>query len=130
MLERRYKPSIMTVVMNKHLKTAIYIANLLDNKFKVFNFRFGIDPLLGLIPGGGDLVSLLLSLYLVWIGFKAKIPTAKLIEMIMNTAVDFLVGLVPVLGDVADFTFKLNIRNLNILKQHVPADIIEGEVVE
>ena len=116
--------------MNKHLKTAVYIADLLDNKFKVFNFRFGIDPLLGLIPGGGDLVSLALSLYLVWIGFKAKIPTDKLIEMIMNTAVDFLVGLVPVLGDIADFTFKPNIRNLNILKQHIPADIIEGEVVE
>ena len=116
--------------MDKHLKTAIYIADLLDNKFKVFNFRFGIDPLLGLIPGGGDLVSLLLSLYLVWIGFKAKIPTAKLIEMIMNTTVDFLVGLVPVLGDVADFTFKPNIRNLNILKQYVHGDVIDREIVD
>lgn len=116
--------------MNKHLKAAIYIADLLDNKFKVFNFRFGIDPLLGLIPGGGDLVSLLLSLYIVWIGFNAKIPTAKLIEMVINTIVDFVIGLIPVLGDIADFTFKPNIRNLNILKQHVPTDIIEGEIVE
>ena len=56
--------------MQNHLKTASYIADLLDNKFKVLGFRFGIDPLLGLIPGGGDLVSFLLSLYIVWIGVK------------------------------------------------------------
>ncbi|MFA6981907.1 MAG: DUF4112 domain-containing protein [Patescibacteria group bacterium] len=115
--------------MRNHLRTASCIADLLDNKFKVLGFRFGIDPILGLIPGGGDLVSLVLSLYIVWIGVKAELPKRKVVEMIKNTALDFVVGLVPVLGDVADFTFKSNLINLKILQQHMGKDILEGEVV-
>ena len=116
--------------MKNHLRTASYIANLLDNKFKVLGFRFGIDPILGLIPGGGDLVSLALSSYIVWIGIKAELPKKKIVEMVRNTALDFVVGLVPLLGDAVDFTFKPNLINLEILRQHLEKDVMEGEVVE
>jgi hypothetical protein len=116
--------------MRNHLRTASYIANLLDNKFKVFGLRFGIDPIIGLIPGGGDAVSLLLSLYIVWIGVKAKLPRNKIIEMLRNTLLDFVIGLIPVLGDLADFTYKANIRNLEIVEQFYKGDVIEGEIVE
>ncbi|KKS07126.1 hypothetical protein A3K01_01570 [candidate division WWE3 bacterium RIFOXYD1_FULL_43_17] len=116
--------------MKNHLRTASYIADLLDNKFKVLGFRFGIDPILGLIPGGGDLVSLALSSYIVWIGIKAELPKKKIVEMVRNTALDFVVGLVPLLGDAVDFTFKPNLINLEILRQHLEKDVMEGEVVE
>lgn len=115
--------------MRKYLIIASYIADLLDNKFKILGFRFGIDPLLGLIPGGGDLASLMLSLYIVWIGVKAELPKKKIVEMVKNTTLDFVVGLVPVLGDVVDFTFKSNIKNLEIIQQYIGKDIIEGEIV-
>jgi hypothetical protein len=116
--------------MKDHLKTAAILANLLDNKFKVLDIKFGIDPILGLIPGGGDLVSLILALYIVWIGIKMELPQDKIARMIGNVILDFGIGLVPVLGDVADFAFKSNIMNLEILKQHKEKDIIEGEIVE
>ena len=115
--------------MQNHLKTASYIADLLDNKFKVLGFRFGIDPLLGLIPGGGDLVSFLLSLYIVWIGVKVELPMKKIIKMIKNTMLDLVVGVIPVFGDVADFAFKSNLMNLEILQEHIGKDAIEGELV-
>lgn len=116
--------------MRKHLKTASYIANLLDNKFKVLGFRFGIDPLLGLIPGVGDAVSLALSLYIIWIGIKIELPKKMVFDMFMNTALDFLIGLVPVIGDIVDFTFKSNVINLGTIQEFMDKDAIKGEVAD
>lgn len=115
--------------MTNHLKTATILAKLLDNKFNILGVRFGIDPLLGLIPGGGDLVSLLLSLYVVWIGVKMKLPSDKLARMTWNVVLDFGVGLIPILGDIVDLAYKANLRNLEILK-HSGEEIVEGEIVE
>ncbi|MDO8265810.1 MAG: DUF4112 domain-containing protein [Candidatus Saccharibacteria bacterium] len=115
--------------MKKHFKRATFLANLLDNKFEILGLKFGIDPILGLIPGGGDLISFILSLYIVWIGIKVELPQNKILRMIRNTLLDFGIGLIPVLGDIADFTFKSNLTNLEILKQHMGREIIEGEVV-
>lgn len=115
--------------MRNHIKTASYIADLLDNRFKILGFRFGIDPLLGLIPGGGDLVSFALSLYMIWIGVKIELPQTKVIKMIKNTTFDLLVGVIPVLGDIADFTYKSNLTNLGILQAHVGKDAIDGEIM-
>ena len=115
--------------MKKYIKTATVLSNLLDNKFKVLGIKFGLDPILGLIPGGGDLVSLFLALYIVWIGIKMRLPQDKIARMIANVVLDFGVGLVPILGDIADITFKSNLRNLEILKQHKESEFMEGEVV-
>ena len=115
--------------MKNYLKTAAILANLLDNKFKILGIKFGIDPILGLIPGGGDLVSLILALYIVWIGIKMELPQDKIAKMIGNVILDFGIGLVPVLGDVGDFAFRSNLMNLEILKQHAKRDIIEGEII-
>ena len=116
--------------MKNYLKTAAILSNLLDNKFKILGIRFGIDPILGLIPGGGDLVSLFVALYIVWVGIKMKLPQDKLIKMIVNVFMDFGMGLIPILGDAADIVFKSNLKNLEILKQHEEKDLIEGEIIE
>lgn len=116
--------------MNKHLKTATILAELMDNKFEFLGIKFGIDPILGLIPGGGDLIGLILSLYIVGIGIKMRIPQDKLLRMIVNIILDFGAGLIPVIGDIADIAFKSNLMNLEILKQHMDKGIIEGEIVE
>ncbi len=111
--------------MDKHFRLASMAAELLDSRFKIAGFKFGIDPLLGFIPGLGDAVGLILSFYIVWIAMRMKIPENKIQRMITNVIFDFLIGLFPVVGDFADFAFKANSRNLEILKEFAPGNIIE-----
>jgi hypothetical protein len=104
--------------MYSHLRVATYIAELLDNRFKILGFRFGIDPLLGLFPVLGDVFTLLFSMYLLWIGLRMRIPEERITEMIRNIVLDFVMGLIPVVGDFSDFVYKANIKNLEILKKY------------
>ena len=115
--------------MNKHLKVAIGLSELLDNKFKIGRFSFGIDPLLGAIPGIGDAITLCLSLYVVWIGIKMNLPSEKLAKMIGNLVLDFVLGTIPIIGDIGDFFYKANIKNMEILKKHAET-IEEGEIIK
>lgn len=115
--------------MQNHLKTARVLTHILESQFKVGPFKFGLDPLIGLIPGGGDLITALISLYIVWIAIQMKIPKNKILEMVRNIILDFLFGLVPVLGDFTDFIYHANTRNLKIIKEFTPEEIIEGEMV-
>lgn len=105
------------------------VSDLLDNKFKIVGFRFGIEPLLGLIPGVGDFIGLVMSFYLIWIAVQLKLPQDKVQQMVLNVLFDFIIGLFPVIGDVADFVFKSNVRNIQILKEFAPGEILEGETV-
>ncbi len=115
--------------MHNHLKLATIISDILDNRFKIVGFRFGLEPILGIIPGFGDFVGLALSLYIVWIGMNMRLPQDKLHRMITNVIFDFVIGLVPVVGDIADFAFKANAKNLEILRQYAPDTIVEGKII-
>ena len=117
------------IKMNEHFKLAKFLANLLDNQYKIGKFRVGIDPLLGLIPFWGDFLTFILSLYIILIGIKSKLPVEKLAQMLGNTVFDLCIGIVPLLGDIADFSFKSNLRNLKILEEHLGEEIIEGEIL-
>ncbi len=116
--------------MEKHLKTASLVANLLDNSFNFFGRRFGLNGLLGLIPGAGDVITTGLSLYIVWIGVKMQLPVNKLAEMVGNVAINFFIGLIPVLGDAVDFFHKANLKNLHILQDYAEQDFVEGDIVD
>ncbi len=113
--------------MNSHLKIATKLTNLLENQFQIGKYKFGIDPILGLIPGGGDLITAILSFYIVWIGIQMRLPADKIAQMISNIVVDFFLGLIPLLGDVSDFVFKANTKNLKILHDFAPTEFYEGE---
>lgn len=104
--------------MEKHLKSARLITHLFENKFTIFGYRFGIDPILGLIAGAGDAVTVLIGLYFIWIGIQMKIPGHRVTKMIWNIALDFILGSIPVLGDVFDFAYKAHAKNLAILEEH------------
>ena len=80
------------------------------------SFRFGLDPILGLVPGLGDLVSPLFTVGLIWQARDLGIPRVVLLRMIFNVAIDTLVGLVPLLGDLFDFAWKSNNMNLALLE--------------
>jgi hypothetical protein len=93
---------------------------LLDSAVRVpgTSFRFGLDPILGLIPGLGDIVSPLFTAGIIWQARDLGIPRVVMMRMIINVALDTLVGLVPILGDLFDFAWKSNNMNLELLEQH------------
>jgi hypothetical protein len=80
--------------------------------------RFGLDPILGLIPGIGDLVAPLFTLGVIFQARDVGVPGVVLLRMIFNVAIDTIVGLVPVVGDLFDFAWKSNNKNLALLEQH------------
>ena len=114
--------------MEMHLRIARALTEFLENKFSIGRFKFGFDPIIGVIPGFGDLVTTVISLYIVWIGIQMRLSQQKIIEMVGNVLVDFLIGLFPIIGDLTDAVFKANSRNMKILEQHL-SNIIEGEIV-
>lgn len=104
--------------MSNHYKSAQFLVELLDTRFKIFHFKFGIDPIIGLIPGIGDLISFLLSLYIVWVAKQMRIPNEKIAIMLENIVLDLILGIIPIIGDATDLVFKANSKNWEILKQH------------
>jgi hypothetical protein len=115
--------------MKLHLKTAEILTHLLDKQFSVLGMRFGIDPIVGLIPGIGDLISFCVSLYIIWIALQMRLPRNKISKMTKNIIIDLIIGAVPIVGDFADFVYKANSKNLLILQSHTPVDFIEGEII-
>ena len=100
-------------------------ATFTDGQFRIplTKIRFGFDSLFGLVPVIGDLFSLLLSLYLLREANKLGLPAKLQAAMIRNTLLDFLIGLVPLIGDVADIGFRSNLKNLNIIVDHVNNEV-------
>jgi hypothetical protein len=96
------------------------LAQLLDSAFVVpgTSMRVGLDPILGLVPGIGDLVSPLFTAGILWQARELGIPKVVQLRMIFNVAIDTVVGLVPVLGDLFDFAWKANDKNMALLDHH------------
>ncbi len=101
----------------KALASAKAIAHLLDSSIAVpgTSFRIGLDPLLGLVPGIGDVVSLGLSIPTVFIAIRYGGSWWSIGRMVANLGIDAMVGAIPILGNLFDFGFKANTRNLHIL---------------
>jgi Domain of unknown function (DUF4112) len=83
--------------------------------------RIGLDPILGLIPGGGDTVSAALSGYIIIEAARMGLPREALMRMVSNLVLDTVVGSVPVLGDIFDVFSKANLRNMQIVESHAQA---------
>jgi hypothetical protein len=103
------------------LRRARWLAALLDDFVRVpgTRWRFGLDPVLGLVPGLGDWMGWAVSVHLLVAAVQAGVPGATLVRMAGNIAVDALVGVVPLLGDLFDAAWKANVRNLALLERHV-----------
>jgi hypothetical protein len=95
-------------------------ADLLDNRFRVpgTRIRFGLDAIVGLVPGVGDLSAPLFAIVILETGFRLRIPHIVQARMVLNAAIDMLLGLVPLLGDLADIAWKANLRNMALLERH------------
>ena len=97
------------------------LTRILDDAIQIpgTNFRIGLDPIIGLIPGAGDVVAGAMSAYLLLVAQRAGAPTAVLLRMLGNLAVDSVVGAVPFLGDFFDAGFKANRRNLTLIERYL-----------
>ena len=96
------------------------LAWLLDDSIPVPFFpgrRFGADAIIGLVPGFGDLVSAGLGLFVVWRASRMGVPRIVVARMLVNSAIDLVVGAIPFAGDAFDLVFKANTRNLDLARR-------------
>jgi hypothetical protein len=101
------------------------LASLLDTAFIVpgTNIRFGIDALIGLVPGIGDAITTLMSLYIVREARALGAPRHLVARMLLNVALDGVVGAVPLLGDAFDVMWRANRRNMALLQRHLASEV-------
>lgn len=94
------------------------MARIMDGLFEIpgTRIRVGLDPLLGLVPGGGDAVSWVVSLHLVWAGWRLGATPSTLVRMAGHLVLDAALGIIPLLGDLFDVVWRANDRNLRILE--------------
>ena len=98
---------------------------MLDSAFKIpgTGVRIGADSILGLIPVVGDLTGAALSGYIVLASARLGAPASTLIRMVINIGIDTVVGSVPILGDMFDAGWRANIKNVELLDQHIGGDV-------
>jgi hypothetical protein len=108
------------------------IERLLERSFviPVVNVPVGLDALVGLVPGLGDLVTTAMGAYFVWEARNLGLPKWKLARMGINVLFDTAIGAIPVVGDAADFVFRSNTRNLKIIRKHLDKHHPETRVIE
>lgn len=110
----------LTPAEEQRLQGLRRIAQLLDNAFVVpgTSYRVGLDPILGVLPGLGDLVSPLFTVGILLQARALGVPKVVQARMMINAGVDALLGVVPVVGDLFDFAWKANAKNMDLLELH------------
>ena len=107
-------------IVDPRLADVEALARWLDYAFELPNgFRFGVGGFIGLIPGIGDVIDALISLYIIYRAIHLGIPRVAIARMLVNVAIEALAGSVPVIGDLFDVAFKANLRNYRLLKSHM-----------
>jgi hypothetical protein len=104
------------------------LAWLMDDLFRVpgLGWRFGLDALVGLIPGFGDTATSLVSFYILVNAVRYRVPKITLLRMALNIGLDYVVGSVPLVGDFLDAWWKSNQRNLDLLRQRATVSAEEA----
>lgn len=97
------------------------LAKLMDSQFNLpgTNIRFGLDSILGIIPGVGDTVTLLSTIYLVGVARTLGVPFFIIVKMIWNALIDWFIGLIPLIGDIFDVGWKSNQKNVALIIDHL-----------
>lgn len=115
--------------INQYSKSRKF-AKLLDSQFTIpgTKIKFGLDPILGLVSGFGDLAGASLSIYFMFYAATLGAKSSVLIRMFLNILADLTIGSIPVLGDIFDIAWKANLRNANLLeKLHENPDQLENK---
>ena len=120
MAKRRPKDA-PTPALPRELQELERLAALMDSSVRipVINYRVGLDGLIGLIPGVGDVATLVPAGYILYTAHKLGAPNGLKARMALNVGADALLGSVPLIGDIFDFVFKSNRRNVEMLRRHL-----------
>jgi hypothetical protein len=104
------------------------LAWLMDDLFRVpvLGWRFGLDALIGLIPGFGDTATSLVSFYILVSAVRYRVPKITLLRMGLNVGIDYVVGSLPLVGDLLDAWWKSNQRNLDLLRKRATVSAEEA----
>ena len=96
-------------------------ARLMDARWRIpgTGWRFGLDSVVGLVPGVGDLATAAPQAWLIWQGHRMGARRGTLARMAVNTGLDLTVGAIPILGDLFDMAFKANLRNVALLRREI-----------
>lgn len=103
---------------------------LLDDGIRVplTNWRIGLDGILGLLlPAAGDAFSAVSALSLFLLAYRQRVPHSVLVRMLLNVAIDVVIGCLPVLGDLFDFAWKANRRNLTLIQRAAESGKVRGQ---
>jgi hypothetical protein len=116
-----YRPEALNPeVIDPRLADVEALARWMDYAFELpGGFRFGLAGIVGLIPGIGDVIDALISLYIVNRALQLRIPRVAVARMLVNIGIEALAGTVPFIGDLFDIAFKANRRNYQLLKNHL-----------
>ena len=99
------------------------LARFLDSDFSVFGIRFGLDPIVGLIPVLGDVIMTVAAVYIVIEAAMLGVRTQVIAMMLVNVLIDFLLGAIPIAGEVFDVFYRANNRNIRLLKKELLKDV-------
>jgi hypothetical protein len=104
-------------------------SQLMDNQFRipVLGWRFGLNAIIDLIPEFGDIITTLIALYVLVSAVRYRVPKVTLLRMGMNIAIYFVVGLIPLAGDLFAVWWKPNIRNINLLRRRATVSAAEAK---
>jgi Domain of unknown function (DUF4112) len=94
-----------------------HLAYLMDGAIPIGRWSIGLDPLIGLLPGIGDLIGALISMVIVVLAVRAGVPRIAIARMMLNITIDTVIGSIPVVGDAFDFAYKSNLKNLRIYEE-------------
>jgi hypothetical protein len=105
------------------------LSRWMDGLFRVpgTHWRFGLDAIVGLIPGVGDTLTTVVSFYILAAGVRYRVPKVTLLRMGINLAVDYLVGSVPIVGDLFDAAWKANQMNVELLRRRATVSAAEAK---
>ena len=105
------------------------LSNLLDGLFRIpgTSWRFGLDAIVGLIPGVGDTLTSLASFYILAAGVRYRVPKVTLLRMGFNIGIEYLVGVIPFVGDLFDFVWRSNEKNMELIRQRATVSAAEAK---
>ncbi len=111
----------MDDVNRKRARRVYRLARLLDSQFRIpgTGIRFGLDSILGLIPGAGDTVTAAMAGYIIFEAWRMGIRKGIIVKMVGNVVLDWVIGSIPLLGDIFDIGFKASTRNMYMLEEEL-----------
>jgi hypothetical protein len=113
---RRVEP---TLDLEADLQKARLLARLLDSQFSLMGVKFGLDAIVGLVPLVGDTITMLAGMYPVHLARKHGLGKRLEYRMLLNLAIDYFGGILPIVGDAFDVAYKSNLKNVALLEKAV-----------